>query len=151
MGMHCHTKILYIMLWTNVRNCMWVIIHSLLKIQSSIYIKNDHIENSDIGMCIVISFFSDYKIPSLNAGKICFSKASTPTEYISSEIWEVSSQPPGPSQGQRTTLGLCYSSENQSIFRSYLIRVWGSGSMEGGPLLSREGFTNTPWPGGQRK
>lgn len=34
---------------------------------------------------------------------------------------------------------------------SYLISVCGSASMEGGPLVRREGFTNTPWPGGQRK
>ena len=34
---------------------------------------------------------------------------------------------------------------------SYLIRVCGSVSMEGGPLVRRNGLTNTPWPGGQRK
>lgn len=34
---------------------------------------------------------------------------------------------------------------------SYLIRVWGSVSLQGGPLLRRDGFTNTPCPGGQRK
>lgn len=35
---------------------------------------------------------------------------------------------------------------------SYLMRVCGSASMEGGgPLVRRDGFTKTPWPGGQRK
>lgn len=31
------------------------------------------------------------------------------------------------------------------------MRVCGSVSMEGGPLVRRDGFTKTPWPGGQRK
>lgn len=34
---------------------------------------------------------------------------------------------------------------------SYRISVCGSASTEGGPLVRRDGFTNTPWPGGQRK
>lgn len=34
---------------------------------------------------------------------------------------------------------------------SHRIRVWDSVSMDGGPLVRRDGFTNTPWPGGQRK
>lgn len=47
--------------------------------------------------------------------------------------------------------GPCRSTESRSFYGSYLIRVWGSVSMEGGPLVRRDGFTNTPWPGGQRK
>lgn len=38
-----------------------------------------------------------------------------------------------------------------SVVWSYLIIVWSSASVDGGPLLRRDGFTNTPWPGGQRK
>lgn len=40
---------------------------------------------------------------------------------------------------------------SEGILGSYLISVCGSASMEGGPLVRRDGFTNTPWPGGQRK
>lgn len=100
-------------------------------------------------------------IPSLNAqvrfasGKrTCLQK-----EYISSEVWVVNVM-----EGEKLCWFhphrhwiwgprslVCCSSGNWSMFGSYLIRVWGSVSMEGGPLVRRDGLTNTPWPWGQRK
>lgn len=86
------------------------------------------------------------EIPSWNAqGHKCFRE--THTELMSSES-QSSCCSPTANRNLKTTSRV----PGAPYLGSYLIRVCGSASMEGGGhLVRRDGFTKTPWPGGQRK